>query len=1032
MNRFALAAFLSLIVAPAFACPSPLTGKDASGTTQNFGVTLDGSANCYGNIAIVDGSNAANKATVTSGNALKVDGSAVTQPVSGTVTANQGSPPWSVSQSGTWTARVVGNAGGIFDFAGQNAAQPGNSILIGGEFNTTPTTITSGNASPLQLDSAGNLLVNVKANSFGTITVSGTVTANQGTSPWIENVSQFGGSAVVTGTGAGGAGIPRVTVSNDSNILATQSGTWTVQQGSPPWTIQGDSASGGSNAGNPVKAGGVFNTTQPTVTTGETVDAQYTARGAAIVATGVDVFTVTANAGSGTFTVSGTVTANQGTSPWVDNITQFGGTNLSTGTGASGVGIPRVTVSNDSNILATQSGTWTVQQGSPPWQDNITQIAGNAVSTATTGVMKVGIVGNAGGAMDAAGQNASSPANELLVAGQFNTTPTTITSGNISPLQMDSAGNLLVNVKVGGGTGGTSSSFGAAFPGTGTAIGVKNGSNMVNLNADGSGNLDVNCVVGCGASGFADLGAFTLGSSNINNVGGVYETGPAPVASGQAAAVQITGNRALQAARYDSAGRELGSALPGRSNVAELFALQQTFSYSQTLFQPFDALGRSNTSSMITDGQHYASLTPPNIAATAAQTGVVVSISPNSTATVAGTVTANAGSGTFTVGGTVTAAQSTAANLNATVVGTGTFAVQAAQSGTWTVQQGTPPWQDNITQFGGNAVVTGTGASGSGIPRVTVSNDSNILATQSGSWTVAATESGTWTVQPGNTANTTPWLVSISQGGNTAAVNASSQLSVNCANCSGSGVSQQDLTGFTFGTTNMVPIGGVYSTATSNVASGQAAAARITANRAVQMNINDSAGRELGASVGAGFSPPIQINQAQTLTQYNRTVVQTPTDSLGSQRVAAMIYDGQHYANVLSGNKSPSAGDSTLEVTPSIVPVLQCPFTVGISQTANTQIVTNPGGKSLHVCLFTVIASAAMNVSLVEGTGTTCGTNPIGLWGSGAAASVPLAANGGAALTSDRIIIPMQKLGDNLCVLSGTGTVAGTLTYGVF
>lgn len=42
-----------------------------------------------------------------------------------------------------------------------------------------------------------------------TVTVSGTVT---------NNVSQFGGSPVVTGTGTGGAGIPRVTVSSDSTI----------------------------------------------------------------------------------------------------------------------------------------------------------------------------------------------------------------------------------------------------------------------------------------------------------------------------------------------------------------------------------------------------------------------------------------------------------------------------------------------------------------------------------------------------------------------------------------------------------------------------------------------------------------------------------------------------------------------------------------------------------------------------------------------------------------------------------------------
>lgn len=62
----------------------------------------------------------------------------------------------------------------------------------------------------------------------GTTTIAGTVTTNQGTSPWVENVSQFGGNNVVTGTGAGGAGIPRVTVSNDSNVLSTQSGAWST------------------------------------------------------------------------------------------------------------------------------------------------------------------------------------------------------------------------------------------------------------------------------------------------------------------------------------------------------------------------------------------------------------------------------------------------------------------------------------------------------------------------------------------------------------------------------------------------------------------------------------------------------------------------------------------------------------------------------------------------------------------------------------------------------------------------------------
>jgi hypothetical protein len=82
-----------------------------------------------------------------------------------------------------------------------------------------------------------------------------TVSATQGTTPWVDNITQFGGNAVVTGTGASGLGIPRVTVSNDSNILATQSGTWTVQQGTPPWSVVGNVADGTADSGDPVKTG---------------------------------------------------------------------------------------------------------------------------------------------------------------------------------------------------------------------------------------------------------------------------------------------------------------------------------------------------------------------------------------------------------------------------------------------------------------------------------------------------------------------------------------------------------------------------------------------------------------------------------------------------------------------------------------------------------------------------------------------------------------------------------------------------------
>jgi hypothetical protein len=97
---------------------------------------------------------------------------------------------------------------------------------------------------------------------------------------------------------------------------------------------------------------------------------------------------------------------------------------------------------------------------------------------------------------------------EAVAIGQYNAPPPTLTNGAASPLQLDSSGNLLVNVKAGGAGGGTSSNFGSAFPSTGTAIGAKSGSNMVSLQADGSNNLlaTVQATTGGGVSTYAALG----------------------------------------------------------------------------------------------------------------------------------------------------------------------------------------------------------------------------------------------------------------------------------------------------------------------------------------------------------------------------------------------------------------------------------------------------------------------------------------------------------------------------------------------
>ena len=55
----------------------------------------------------------------------------------------------------------------------------------------------------------------------------------------------------------------------------------------------------------------------------------------------------------------------------------------------------------------------------------------------------------------------------------------------------------------------------------------------------------------------------------------------------------------------------------------------------------------------------------------------------------------------------------------------------------------------NLSQLGGAAIAMGTGVRSAGTQRVTIATDDIVPVSQS----------GTWTIQPGNTANTTAWLV---------------------------------------------------------------------------------------------------------------------------------------------------------------------------------------------------------------------------------------------------------------------------------
>ena len=107
---------------------------------------------------------------------------------------------------------LLGNSGAAMDFAGQNAASPANALQVGGQFNTSPTTLTTGDSSPLQLDSSGKLLVNCSGCS-GSSTV-GLVPQTSGGLTLTHTVAAASTNA--TSTKASGGQVYHVCVNNNA------------------------------------------------------------------------------------------------------------------------------------------------------------------------------------------------------------------------------------------------------------------------------------------------------------------------------------------------------------------------------------------------------------------------------------------------------------------------------------------------------------------------------------------------------------------------------------------------------------------------------------------------------------------------------------------------------------------------------------------------------------------------------------------------------------------------------------------------
>lgn len=336
------------------------------------------------------------------------------------------------------------------------SAAPSSSTQIGATDGT--------NLQPLKVDGSGFLKVNVAAgggsggtsSSYGSsFPATGTaVGASDGTNMQalqVESSSNknlrvglYSGSneATVTGSNALKVDGSAVTQPVSGTVTANAgSGTFTNQQSNI--TADYDSGAGTQNVtmfgiGLPASGGAVAGgtssnplRTDPTGTTTQPVSGTVTAN---IGTSG----SLALESGGNLATLAGAVSS----SKMQANVSQINGVTPSMGNGASGTGVQRVTIANDSTgQVALAAGSNTIGALTANQSVNVAQINGSTTATAASGVQKVGVVGNAGATVDSTVGAGTAPTNAIAVAAVYNSTAPAPTNGQAMSIQADQAGN---------------------------------------------------------------------------------------------------------------------------------------------------------------------------------------------------------------------------------------------------------------------------------------------------------------------------------------------------------------------------------------------------------------------------------------------------------------------------------------------------------------------------------------------------------------------------------------------------------------
>ena len=617
------------------------------------------------------------------------------------------------------------------------------------------------------------------------------------------DVDSGGGVQYVLGTSIrlsnSGGSVEGGTASNPLRIDPTGS---TIQpvSGTVSSVAAGPAASGAAASGNPVQGGAVFRTTQPTVSNGQVVENQATARGAQIVATGVDAFVVdsemaTAAALSDTTANPTTTVVGAANMVW-DGSNWVRAKQAANGMDTAATGIPVGAVvgqfddTSPSTITENQFG---IARSTPNRAIHVNLRAQDGSELSV------------GGGTQYDQGTASGAADKLTMAGAIRRDSAAldagVANGDRAAMSTDSSGRLWVNCGAGcasaGDTVGSTQALGALNNAAGVALSGQRGADFFLAAGTLTGTITPEVSL--------DGGTTYAAAVFINVVTGAVETSIA-LTNPNSALSRVIGwigsatHVRVRVSAYTSGTADGTARAVTNSTLAFL-----TGTDGSTL----------RTAAVSSAGALSVAYGSGNFATNATQIGGAA-IDANSgnksggtqrivIATDQPTLTSPLflpGTGATDWGKAEDAAHTTGdVGIMALAVRTDTASQRAQTDGEYSplitdasgrlhVNVGAVPSNQtvNVNQIAGTATSVNNGAVDAGTMRVTIANNST--------GTVAATQSGTWTVQPGNTANSTPWLVTDNgaTSGGTSTCYITSAASTNSTNCKASAGQLYNLT----------------------------------------------------------------------------------------------------------------------------------------------------------------------------------------------------------------------------------------------